>query len=209
MLTVSFVDPDPNRSLTGPKSRTAASPLTRCSLIRYALGPARGQRMQINRLRRREFISLLGGAAAAWPLATRAQTGKQSTIGFLGTTTALAWEQWTAVFLERLRELGWIEGRNLAIEYRWAEARRERFAESQSQDHRAAGRSLGLNQCAHDHSLRPLGWTGGWTCESNPQQCADASLMLTASQSQGHNLPLALACQLVMGGVTSCTFLKR
>src|SRR5262245_47089833 len=85
--------------------------------------------MQFGQLKRREFITLLGGATA-WPLGAQAQQmGKQSTIGFLGTTTALAWEQWTAVFLERLRELGWIEGRNLAIEYRWAEARSERFTE--------------------------------------------------------------------------------
>jgi ABC-type uncharacterized transport system substrate-binding protein len=77
---------------------------------------------------RREFITLLGGAAAAWPLAARAQQ-KLPTIGFLGTTTASAWGPWTAAFVQRLRELGWIEGRNLAIEYRWADARSERFAE--------------------------------------------------------------------------------
>ena len=76
--------------------------------------------------RRREFITLL--AAAAWPLAARAQQ-RLPTIGFLGTTTASAWGPWTAAFAQRLRELGWIEGRNLAIEYRWADARSERFAE--------------------------------------------------------------------------------
>jgi len=79
-------------------------------------------------VRRREFITLLGSAAAAWPLAARAQQ-KLPTIGFLGTTTASAWGPWTAAFVQRLRELGWIEGRNLAIEYRWADARSERFAE--------------------------------------------------------------------------------
>jgi putative tryptophan/tyrosine transport system substrate-binding protein len=80
-------------------------------------------------MQRREFITLLGGTAA-WPLAARAQqTGKLPTIGFLGTTTASAWSPWTAAFVQRLRELGWIEGRNLAIEYRWAEARSEHFAE--------------------------------------------------------------------------------
>jgi putative ABC transport system substrate-binding protein len=79
---------------------------------------------------RRELLAALGGAAAAWPLAARAQqAGKLPTIGFLGTTTASAWKPWTAAFAQRLRELGWIEGRNLAIEYRWAEARSERFAE--------------------------------------------------------------------------------
>jgi len=80
---------------------------------------------------RRKFLAtLLGGAAAAWPLAARAQQPvKLPTIGFLGTTTASAWQPWTAAFVQRLRELGWVEGRNVAIEYRWAEARSERFPE--------------------------------------------------------------------------------
>jgi ABC-type uncharacterized transport system substrate-binding protein len=81
-------------------------------------------------MRRREFITLLGGATATWPLATRAQQpGKLPTIGFLGATTAAAQSQWTAAFVQRLRELGWVEGRTVAIEYRWAEGRTERFAE--------------------------------------------------------------------------------
>jgi putative ABC transport system substrate-binding protein len=78
-------------------------------------------------MKRREFITLLG-SAAAWPLAANAQQ-KLPTVGFLGTTTASAWGPWTAAFVQRLRELGWIEGRNLTIEYRWADARSERFAE--------------------------------------------------------------------------------
>jgi hypothetical protein len=78
---------------------------------------------------RREFITLLGGAAA-WPLAARAQQSRKlPTIGFLGTTSAAAWSPWTATFTQRLRELGWIEGRTIAIEYRWADGRSERFAE--------------------------------------------------------------------------------
>jgi putative tryptophan/tyrosine transport system substrate-binding protein len=81
-------------------------------------------------VKRREFITLLGGAAAAWPLVARAQEPvKLPTIGFLGTTTASAWQPWTVAFVQRLRELGWVEGRNVAIEYRWAEARSERFPE--------------------------------------------------------------------------------
>ena len=79
-------------------------------------------------MKRRAFITLLGGAAVAWQLAARAQP-KLPTIGYLGTTTATAWGPWTAAFVQRLRELGWIEGHNLAVEYRWAEARSERFAE--------------------------------------------------------------------------------
>ena len=79
-------------------------------------------------MRRREFITLLGGVAA-WPLAARAQQAKLPTIGFLGMSTPLNWNPWTAAFVQRLRELGWIEGRTVAIEYRWAEGRNERFAE--------------------------------------------------------------------------------
>ena len=68
--------------------------------------------------KRREFITLLGGAAA-WPLAARAQqAAKQPTIGYLGSSTALIQSQWTAAFSKQLRELGWIEGRNVAIDYR-------------------------------------------------------------------------------------------
>jgi len=79
---------------------------------------------------RREFMTLLGGAAAAWPLAARAQhSGKLPTIGFLGATTASFQSQHIAAFVRRLRELGWIEGHTVAIEYRWAEGRPERFAQ--------------------------------------------------------------------------------
>ena len=81
-------------------------------------------------MRRREFITLLGGAAAAWPLGLRAQQpAKRPTIGFLGVSTSAAWSHWTAAFLGRLSELGWTEGRNVAIEYRWAEGRVERSVE--------------------------------------------------------------------------------
>ena len=81
-------------------------------------------------MRRREFITLLGGAAATWPLAARAQhSAKPPTIGFLGAGTASAMSQWTAAFVQRLRELGWVEDRTIAIHYRWAEGRTERLAE--------------------------------------------------------------------------------
>ena len=80
-------------------------------------------------MRRRDFLTLLVGSAAAWPLATRAQPAKLRTIGFLGAATPSATSQWNAAFVQRLRELGWIDGRNIAIEYRWAEGRSERFAE--------------------------------------------------------------------------------
>jgi ABC-type uncharacterized transport system substrate-binding protein len=81
-------------------------------------------------MKRRQFIALLGGAAAAWPVAARAQQpAKLPTIGFLGAATPASWSQWTGAFVQRLRELGWIEGRTIAIEYRWAEGRAERAAE--------------------------------------------------------------------------------
>ena len=81
-------------------------------------------------MRRREFITLLGGAAATWPLAARAQQStKLPTIGYLGTALASAWSTWTAAFVQRLRELDWIEGRTVAIEYRWAEGRADRYRE--------------------------------------------------------------------------------
>src|SRR5262245_46133373 len=81
-------------------------------------------------MKRRDFIKLIGGAAAAWPLAARAQqSGKLATIGCLVPGTPSSHGQWFAVFVQRLRELGWIEGRTVAVEYRWAEGRSERFAE--------------------------------------------------------------------------------
>jgi putative tryptophan/tyrosine transport system substrate-binding protein len=81
------------------------------------------------KIKRREFISLLGGAAA-WPRAAHAQqAGKPPTIGFMGQSTRSAGSEWVAAFVQRLRELGWNEGRTVAIEYRWAEGREERFPE--------------------------------------------------------------------------------
>jgi putative ABC transport system substrate-binding protein len=79
-------------------------------------------------MRRRAFISLLGGAAA-WPLGARTQQAATlPTIGFLGASSALQGAS-TDAFMQRLRELGWIENRTVAIEYRWAEGRDEHFAE--------------------------------------------------------------------------------
>jgi putative ABC transport system substrate-binding protein len=77
---------------------------------------------------RRQFISALGSAAIASPLAAREQA-KLPTVGVLGTANASGWSLFTAAFVQRLREHGWIEGRTVAIEYRWGEGRPERFAE--------------------------------------------------------------------------------
>src|SRR5262249_43971649 len=98
-----------------PRSRRAAD---------AARPRRRGDRMS----NRREFIALLGGAAATLPRAARAQQA-MPVIGLMGSGSAAAQSHLTAAFLQRLRELGWTEGRNLRMEYRWGEGRNERFAE--------------------------------------------------------------------------------
>jgi len=81
-------------------------------------------------MRRRDFIKVIAGSAAAWPLATGAQQpGKLPTIGFVGAGTPSSYAPWVAAFVQRLRELGWVEGRTVAIEIRWAEGRGARYAE--------------------------------------------------------------------------------
>jgi putative tryptophan/tyrosine transport system substrate-binding protein len=81
-------------------------------------------------VKRREFITLLGGAAAAWSLEARAQQpGKRPTIGYIGGGGPISQRAWVEAFVQRLQELGWIEGRTVAIEYRWGEGRAERYAE--------------------------------------------------------------------------------
>ena len=79
-------------------------------------------------MKRREFMAMV--AAAALPLPARAQQpGKLPTVGFLGAATPASWGAWATAFVQRLRELGWSEGRTVAIEFRWAEGRAERYAE--------------------------------------------------------------------------------
>ncbi len=81
-------------------------------------------------MKRRAFIALLGGAAAAWPVAARAQQPvKRPVIGYLGATTRVSESLQVTAFVERLRHLGWVEDRNIAMEYRWLEGRAERSAE--------------------------------------------------------------------------------
>ena len=79
--------------------------------------------MRSDNLKRRDFITLLVGAIA-WPLTARAkQTLKLPTIGLLGAGTPSGWSDWVAAFVQRLRELGWIEGRTVAMEVRWGALR--------------------------------------------------------------------------------------
>jgi len=81
-------------------------------------------------MKRRDFVAGLIGGAAAWPLASRAQqSSKIPVIGFIGQSTPLAEKERTAAFVQRLSELGWVDGQSIKIEYRWGEGRTERFAE--------------------------------------------------------------------------------
>jgi putative ABC transport system substrate-binding protein len=78
-------------------------------------------------MKRREFLVIMGGAVVAWPLSVGAQQPRKlPTVGFLGVNTTV-WGPWTAAFVERLRALGWIEGRTITIEYRWSEGRPEKY----------------------------------------------------------------------------------
>ena len=114
------------RRLGAPRRPTGADyPIVK-SPVSFA---ATGQAMVLGQMQRRQFITLLGGAAA-WPLAARAQQpARLPTVGYMGSATPATQGQWAAVFAQRLQELGWTEGRNVTIEVRWAEGRSERFAE--------------------------------------------------------------------------------
>jgi putative tryptophan/tyrosine transport system substrate-binding protein len=79
-------------------------------------------------MRRREFITLIGGGAVAYPLAARAQQGRKARIGFLGLVSASSHAPRVAALRAGLRDLGWIEGQNIQIDFRWAEGQYDRLS---------------------------------------------------------------------------------
>ena len=105
--------------------RRGSIPLTR--LATKCCSPTSPPRGEV-KIGRRSFLALAGGAAASVllrPFAARAQSAKNPTIGFLGTTTPATWSEPVAAFEKRLGELGWIPGRTIAIDYQWTQGRNE------------------------------------------------------------------------------------
>jgi hypothetical protein len=107
-------------------------------------------------MRRREFITLLGGAAA-WPLAVRAQQAAVPVIGWLASTSPQAQGHFATAFREGLKDAGYVEGQNIAIEYRWAQDQNDRLPETAGTLFRAVANMIGARSLASG-SLAMLSW---------------------------------------------------
>src|SRR5437763_16643367 len=83
--------------------------------------------MQFDQLKRRQFIALIGGAAVVWPLAARAQQGSTPVIGFMSSASAAPFAHLVAAFRDSLKATGFVEGQNVAIEFRWADGQYDRL----------------------------------------------------------------------------------